>query len=67
MEVEDLIEDDKSEKIADAGQIVGCVPTEGALFGKPHLEISNGCLFFHFPTFFCYYNYSEFPPRYRTY
>ncbi|XP_022149278.1 uncharacterized protein LOC111017724 isoform X2 [Momordica charantia] len=42
MEVEDLIEDDKSEKIADAGQIVGCVPTEGALFGKPHLEISNG-------------------------
>lgn len=42
MEVEDLLEDDKSEKVEDAGQIVECVPTEGTLFGKPHVEISNG-------------------------
>ncbi|KAG6593544.1 Telomere repeat-binding protein 4, partial [Cucurbita argyrosperma subsp. sororia] len=42
MEVEDLLEDDKSEKVEDAGQIVECIPTEGTLFGKPHVEISNG-------------------------
>lgn len=59
MEVEDLLEDDKSEKVEDAGQIVECVPTEGTLFGKPHVEISNGCFSFWFCLFvFCYYNYS---------
>lgn len=48
MEVEDLLEDDKNEKVEDAGQIVGCRPTEGTLFEKPHVEISNGCFFFLF-------------------
>ncbi|XP_022999983.1 uncharacterized protein LOC111494307 isoform X1 [Cucurbita maxima] len=42
MEVEDLLEDDKSEKVEDAGQILECVPTEGTLFGKPRVKISNG-------------------------
>ncbi|CAK9310597.1 unnamed protein product [Citrullus colocynthis] len=41
MEVEDLLEDGKNEKVEDAEQIVGCIPTEGTLFGKPHVEISN--------------------------
>ncbi|XP_038897568.1 uncharacterized protein LOC120085586 isoform X2 [Benincasa hispida] len=41
MEVEDLLEDDKNEEVEDAGQIVGCIPTEGTLFGKPRVEISN--------------------------
>lgn len=46
MEVEDLLEDGKNEKVEDAERIVGCIPTEGTLFGKPHVEISNGCYFF---------------------
>ncbi|XP_008462321.3 uncharacterized protein LOC103500701 isoform X3 [Cucumis melo] len=41
MEVEDLLEDDKNEKVEDAGQIVGCKPTEDTLFGKPHVEVLN--------------------------
>lgn len=62
MEVEDLLEDGKNEKVEDAEQIVGCIPTEGTLFGKPHVEISNGCYFLSFffcpSLFFCYYDYS---------
>ncbi|KAA0059406.1 uncharacterized protein E5676_scaffold347G001180 [Cucumis melo var. makuwa] len=41
MEVEDLLEDDKNEKVEDAGQIVGCKPTDDTLFGKPHVEVLN--------------------------
>lgn len=48
MEVEDLLEDDKNEKVEDAGQIVGCKPTDDTLFGKPHVEVLNGCLFLSF-------------------
>ncbi len=46
MEVEDFLEDDKSEMhdVADSGQTVVHISEEGAYFGKTQLEGSEGQL-----------------------